>query len=345
MLKTFWRHGVPFTIRDLAKTLNLSITTVSRALDGYSDVSEKTRERVIRVAQEMGYSPSSAARQLRRRRSDAIGYILPTSSPRFSDPFYSTFLAGLCDEAAEHQIDLIVSSSPPDSDLEKAMYQRWFQSLRVDGLILNRIRLQDWRISYLSESKVPFVTLGRLPSNQDYPYVLVNERGGFERLVSHLVQKGHKRLAYVGASPTLMIQVERFAGYKRGLELSGLSYDGKLILRGNLTEEGGYSAAQKLLALPDRPTAILGCNDLTAMGILKAAQELGLQVGKDLAVAGYDGIQETAYTSPPLTTLRQPTYEIARRLAAMLITMTNGSMLNEPHVFFEPDLILRASTE
>ncbi len=338
---------MPFTIRDLAKTLNLSITTVSRALDGYSDVSDKTRERVIRAAQELGYSPSSAARQLRRKRSDAIGYILPTSSPRFSDPFFATFLAGLCDEAAEHQIDLIVSSSPPDSDLEKAMYQRWFQSLRVDGVILNRIRAQDWRIGYLADNKVPFVTLGRLPSHPDYPYILVNERGGFERLVTYLVQKGHKRVAYVGASPTLMIQVERFAGYKKGLELNGISYDGKLVVRGNLTEEGGYAAAQKLLALPDRPTAILGCNDSTAMGILKAAQELGLQVGKDLAIAGYDGIQETAYTNPPLTTLHQPTYEIARRLAGMLITITkgNGDLLSQPDVVLEPELILRGSTE
>ncbi len=196
---------MPVTIRDLARTLNLSITTVSRALDGYSDVSEKTRQRVILTAQQLGYSPSSAARQLRRKRSDAIGYILPTSSPRFSDPFFATFLAGLCDEAAEHQIELIVSSSPPDSDLEKAMYQRWFQSLRVDGVILNRIRAQDWRIRYLAENKVPFVTLGRLPSHQDSPFILVNERGGFERLVTYLIQKGHKRVAYVGASPDLMI--------------------------------------------------------------------------------------------------------------------------------------------
>jgi LacI family transcriptional regulator len=335
---------MPFTIRDLAKKVNLSISTVSRALDGYNDVSEKTRERVIHAAHEMGYSPSSAARQLRRKRSDAIGYILPTSSPRFSDPFYSTFVTGLCDEAAEHRIDLIVSSSPPDSDLEKTMYQRWFQSLRVDGLILNRIRLQDWRINYLSENKVPFVTLGRIHSNQDYPYILVNERGGFERLVTHLAKKGHKRLAYVGAAPNLMIQVERFAGYQSGLEIAGLSYDGKLVLRGNLIEEGGYSAAQKLLALPDPPTAILGCNDLTAIGILKAAQELGLLVGKDVAVTGYDGIQETAYTNPPLTTLSQPTYEIARRLAGMLISLANGNFLNEPQVVIEPDLILREST-
>ena len=315
---------MPFTIRDIAKKLDLSITTVSRALDGYSDVSESTRSRVIQAAQEMGYTPSSAARQLRRRHADAIGYILPTSSPRFSDPFYAAFLTGISDEAAEHQIDLIVSSSPPESDLEKAIYQRWFQSVRVDGMLLNRIRLQDWRINFLAENKVPFVTLGWTPANQDYPFVVVNERGGFERLVTHLVEKGHQRLAYIGAAPNLMIQIERCNGYKRGLEQASLSYDENYVLEGDLTEDGGYQAAKKLLALSKPPTAILGCNDLTAIGALKAAQELGLQVGKDLAIAGYDGIQETASTNPPLTTLRQPTYEIARQLANMLILMTQG---------------------
>lgn len=336
---------MPFTIRDLAKKLNLSITTVSRALDGYSDVAESTRARVIQAAQEIGYVPSSAARQLRRHHADAIGYILPTSSPRFSDPFYASFLTGICDEAAEHQIDLIVSSSSPDSNIEKGMYRRWFQSMRVDGLILNRIRLQDWRIEYLTNNKVPFVTLGRTASDQDYPYIFVNERGGFEQLVAHLVEKGHQRLAYIGAAPNLMIQIERFTGYKSGLEQAGISYDQNLVLEGDLTEEGGYQAAKKLLALAKPPTAILGCNDLTAIGALKAAHEANLLVGKDLAIAGYDGIQETATTNPPLTTLRQPTYEIARRLAGMLISITKGNPLNEPHVLVEPDLILRASTE
>jgi LacI family transcriptional regulator len=335
---------MPITIRDLAKKLNLSITTVSRALDGYSDVAENTRSQVIRVAQEMGYAPSSAARQLRRGRADAIGYILPTSSPRFSDPFYSDFLAGLCDEAAEHQIDLIVSSSPPESDLEKAMYQRWFQSVRMDGIILNRIRLQDWRINYLLENKVPFATLGWIPSHQGYPYILVNERGGFERLVMYLATKGHKRLAYIGAPSNLIIQVERLAGYRQGLEHSGISYDEKLVLESNLTEEGGYSAAKKLFILSDPPSAILGCNDLTAMGILKAAKEFGFQIGKNLAVAGYDGIRETEFTDPPLTTLRQPTYEIARRLATTLISITRGNHDISPRIVIEPELILRAST-
>ena len=143
---------MPVTIRDLAKKLNLSITQVSRALGGYSDVSATTREKVIEAAQEMGYEPSYAARQLRRKRADAIGFILPTSSPRFSDPFYANFLAGLCDEAAEHHVELIVSSCPPDSSLEQSMYQHWFQSARVDGLVLNRVRIHDNRVEFLAKS-------------------------------------------------------------------------------------------------------------------------------------------------------------------------------------------------
>ncbi|NMB89619.1 MAG: LacI family transcriptional regulator, partial [Chloroflexi bacterium] len=136
---------MPITIRELAEKLNLSITTVSRALDGYRDVAEETRQRVVQEAKEMGYEPSYAARQLRRKRTDAIGYILPTHAPQFSDPFYSDFLAGLCDETAQQQYDLTISSCPPDSEQEESQYHRWVQSQRVDGLVLNRVRLQDWR--------------------------------------------------------------------------------------------------------------------------------------------------------------------------------------------------------
>jgi DNA-binding LacI/PurR family transcriptional regulator len=254
-------------------------------------------------------------------------------------------LTGLCDEAADQKIDLIVSSGSPDSEIEKLLYKRWIQSVRVDGVIINRIRVNDWRVDYLTQNKIPFVTLGYNASVQGYPYIAVNERGGFEKLVLHLVNKGHKRLAYIGASPLLMIQAERFTGYKRGLELSGLAFDQNLVIEGDLTEEGGYNAALKLFTQPDPPTAILGCNDLTAMGVLKAAKLAGIEVGKSLAVTGYDGIRETDYTNPALTTLRQPTYEIARRLAGMLIEMIKGNPIDEPHLMIEPVLILRASSE
>jgi LacI family transcriptional regulator len=336
---------MPVTIRDLAKKLELSITQVSRALGGYSDVSESTREKVIQAAREMGYEPSYAARQLRRKRADAIGFILPTSSPRFSDPFYANFLTGLCDEAAQHHVDLVVSSCPPDSDLEKTMYQRWFQSMRVDGLVINRVRTHDWRVDYLAENNMPFVTLGLPDTRLEFPALRVNERHGFERLVLHLKDKGHSRIAFIGGPTELIIQRERFGGYLSGLNTAGLIYDDQLVLQADLTEDNGYLAAQTLLTDPNPPTAILGCNDQIAIGALRAAKEAGYKVGAEFAIAGYDGIREGAYTDPPLTTLYQPTYEIARRLVNMLMMVINHQPLEPTHPMLEPELILRASTE
>jgi LacI family transcriptional regulator len=336
---------MPVTIRDLASKLGLSITQVSRALGGYSDVSESTREKVIRAAHEMGYEPSYAARQLRRKRSDAIGFILPTSSPRFSDPFYANFLAGLCDEAAEHQVDLVVSSCPPDSDLEKSMYQRWFQSARVDGIVINRVRNNDWRVEYLWENHMPFVTLGIPKTSLNFPAIKVNELNGFKCMVQHLAEKGHKRIAYIGGPAELVIQSERFSGYKEGMQASGLDYDPRLVLSTELTEDGGYAAAKTLMVSPNPPTAILGCNDQIAIGALRVAKEFGMKIGAEFSIAGYDGIREAEYTDPPLTTITQPTYEIARRLVKMLIAEILNQQLNASRPVLEPELILRASTE
>ena len=332
------------TIRDLAEKLNLSITTVSRALDGYSDVSEETRKRVIEAAQMLGYEPSYAARQLRRKRTDAIGYILPNSSPSFSDPFNVNFLTGLCDEAAVQELDLMVTSCPSESEQEKHQYRRWVQSRRVDGIILNRTRINDWRIGYLSENAVPFVTLGKENPEAAYPHIEISDTQGVMDLVTHLVQKGHRRIAFIGSAPNLVIHIDRFNGYMSGLEAARFPFDPELVEPGDLSEAGGYSAARKLLALPDPPTAILGINDLTALGILQAAKEKGLYVGTELAIAGYDGIKETQYTNPPITTLHQPTYEIARELSRMLVKVIKGEKLEDNCVTIKPKLIIRAST-
>ncbi len=335
---------MPVTIRDVAKRLKLSITTVSRALDGYDDVADATRERVIRAAREMGYAPSRAARQLRRKRADAIGYILPTSKPRFADPFFSEFIAGLGDEAAMHNLDLLVSTAAPGEATERQMYERWAQSRRVDGIVLSRMRLKDWRVKYLAEANFPFVALGHTNLAIDFPHIEVDGRSGFKALVSHLVERGHRRIAFIGAPTDLALQVDRFAGYRQGLAAAGLPFDESLVAEGNLTRVGGYEATQRLLTLPEPPTAIMGANDLTAIGVIRAARERELVVGRGLAVTGYDGIEDAEHTSTPLTTLNQPVYDIARQLIRMLIVLIQGGVLEQRHVLLQPELIIRAST-
>src|SRR5512146_1362222 len=175
MKKTYNREGnqkrfgvsMTVTIHNLADKLHLSITTVSRALDGYADVAEETRQRVIQAAQAMGYEPNYSARQLRRKRTDTVGYILPSSSPQFTDPFYIDFLSGLCDEVASQHLDLLVTSCPPGSESEKEQYRRWTQSRRVDGMVFNRVRLHDWRLEFLAQNNIPFVSLEKSDAAKD----------------------------------------------------------------------------------------------------------------------------------------------------------------------------------
>lgn len=335
---------MPVTIRDVAEKLKLSITTVSRALDGYDDVSEATRQRVIEMAREMGYVPNRAARQLRKQRTETIGYILPASSPRFSDPFFSEFIAGLGDEAARNNYDLLISTAQPEEGTERLVYQRWAHGHRVDGYILNRMRLRDWRVQYLTQMNVPFVTLERTLDVTDAPSIEINGQAGIRRLVDYLTRQGHEHIAYIGAASELAIQADRYSGFRQGLQEAALTLQPDLVKEGDLTRQGGLKAAQKLLSASTRPSAIICINDLTAIGAIQAATELGFVVGKDIAITGFDGIEAAEHTQPPLTTLNQPINVIARDLVRLLLAEIRGEPISERHIQIVPELIIRAST-
>ena len=335
---------MPVTIRDVAKQLNLSITTVSRALDGYADVSDATRERVIRAAQEMGYVPDHIARQLRRHKSETIGYILPANTPRFTDPFFSTFIAGLGNEATLHNYDLLVSTATPADESERQLYQRWVHARRVDGFVLNRLHLHDWRVQYLAQEGFPFVTLERTLDEFEYDSVEVNNMAGMVELIKHLADLGHRRIAYIGASANLALEADRFAGFRAGLEAAGIPFVENLLTEGDLTRAGGYLATKSLLKRISPPTAIACVNDLTAIGAIKAAIEHGFEVGKDLAITGFDGIEEAENTQPPLTTLSQPIYEIACQLVQLLLNRIDKKSSKSQRIQLSPQLIIRPST-
>lgn len=332
------------TIREVAKKLNLSITTVSRALDGYDDVAERTRNLVVKTAQEMGYAPNRAARQLRRRQTDTLGYVVPSNSAGFADSFFSEFIAGLGDEASVHNYDLLVTTAPPASSSEKSQYQRWVQGGKVDGVVVNRIYLDDWRLQYLAEQGVPYVSLERSMSNLDFVGVEADSFNGFLELMAYLINQGHSRIAYIGGDVELKIENDRHSGYEAGLKAAHIALSPALVTRANLTSEGGYQAAEHLLMLATPPTAIVCINDLTAIGAMHAAHNHGLKVGRDIAIAGFDGIADAAHTQPPLTTLDQPVYDIARQLTKMLLSLITGETLQERQVKIQPKLLIREST-
>lgn len=329
------------TIHDVAKRLDLSITTVSRALDGYDDVAESTRQLVISTARKLGYTPNRAARQLRRQKAETIGFILPAGAQHFAEPFFTEFIAGLGNELASRNYDLLVSAVASEND-EREMYQRWANGGKVDGFILNRLRLKDWRVKFLTKQHLPFATLDYSGEGR-YPCIRVDGAEGFVELLEHIHKNGFRKFAFIGGPENLVNQAERLEWFRQAIQFHGLVLDEKLITTADLTSAGGFQLAIELLSLPDPPDAILCVNDETAFGVLHAAHRQGLTIGRQLAVAGFDGVQDAKHSEPPLTTLDIPVFDIARQLVDMLLKTIVGDMVSSP-VFIKPNLLIRPST-
>jgi LacI family transcriptional regulator len=332
------------TLKDLATELGLSITTVSRALAGYGDVAEATRQRVLQAAQEMGYVPDVTARRLQKGRTDTIGFVIPTFGPRFSDPYFSELLAGIGNAAARHNFDLLVSTRPPDTPEEDAAYRRMSEGRLADGLLLVRTRVRDRRLAFLAEIGFPFVAFGRSDLEVDFPYVDEDGFRGFELAGQHLIDLGHRRLAFIAAPENLMFSKYRRAGLEAVLQHNSLSLPPELCIVSDLTQQGGFEAMNQLLDLSPPPTAVVACNDLMALGAISAAQARSLVVGRDVAVVGFDDIPLAQYSHPPLTTVRQPIYDIGRQVCDMLICLIEGEELTERHILLEPALVVRESS-
>jgi LacI family transcriptional regulator len=332
------------TLRDIATELGLSITTVSRALCGYGDVAEATRQRVVLAAEEMGYVPDVTARRLQKGRTDTIGVVIPTSGPRFSDPYFSELLAGIGNEAARHNFDLLVSTRPPDTEEEEAAYRRMVEGRLVDGLLVVRTRAQDRRIAYLAGVGFPFVAFGRSDLDVEFPYVDEDGYRGLELVIQHVLDLGHRQLALILSPQNLMFSVYRRAGAEAVLERHGLSVAPEYTLVGDLTQGGGYEATRKLLSLNPPPTAVIACNDLMALGAISAAQKQGLVVGRDIVITGFDDIPLAEHSHPSLTTVHQPIYDIGRRICDMLIGLIQGRELSNGHILLQPELIVRESS-
>jgi len=339
--KTFRKQTM--SIRDIAKRLNLSITTVSRALDGYPDVSEETRKRVLQVAEEMGYSPNYAARDLRRQKTDAIGFIRPYTSSRFADLDLSEFLSGLGDEAVLQNVDVFVSSAPEGEAEEIKVYKRWAQSRKVDGFILTHIRFDDRRIQFLRANGIPFSALEYSNPQPGYPNVEILGEEAVSGLIDHLVYKGFRRIGFIGGPDELRLQRDRFNGFLAGLRKNEIPFDSQLIRTSNMTSTEGHRLTKELLALPEPPNAIVCINDETAFGALHAAHEKHLRIGMDIAITGFDGVQSAQFTEPPLTTLDIPAYTIARHLVAILVESRRDMTKAVPKITIKPKLLIRES--
>jgi LacI family transcriptional regulator len=332
------------TLKDIAEKSGFSLTTVSRALGGFDDVAESTRAYIQEVADELGYVPNLTARRLKQQRTGTLGFISPTVDPRLTDPFFTELIAGFGNQAARAEYDLLVSTHAPGSKSETQAYLRAARGGWVDGLLVVRTREQDPRIALLLEHDFPFVAFGRTAGADAFSYVDEDSQAGIDRLVRHFIELGHDHIAFIAPPLGLMFGRHRREAFFRTMLAAGLTVEPRWVVSGDLTRRSGRRAAERLLAQHPRPTAIIGGNDLMAIGAMQAIKAAGLRVGRDVAVGGFDDIPLAAHTAPPLTTLRQPIYEIAYRMAEMLIDHLTNPPDELRQEILEPELVIRASS-
>jgi LacI family transcriptional regulator, galactose operon repressor len=330
------------TIKDIAQRVGKSTTTVSRALNDYSDISPETKAMIHQVANEMGYSPNTLAQRLQKQRTDTLAFILPTFGPRFSDPFFSEFLAGIGNKAAQYGFDLLVATRPP-GETEMDAYRFNIQGHRTDGFIIVRTRRNDPRIEFLKQTGFPFVAFGRTLDSDDFPYVDEDGEFGMSLVIDYLYQLGHRRIACLLPPEDLTFAYYRRRGIEQKSQQLALTPDQIRLEVSDLTQRGGYQVTQALLDHEHSPTAIVACNDLMAFGAMSAAQDRGLEVGKDISITGFDDIPLAEHSHPPLTTVHQPVYQIGGMVTEMLVKKIRGQALENERVLLQPSLIVRSS--
>jgi LacI family transcriptional regulator len=334
---------MPVTLKDIAKQVGKSVPTVSRALGDYADISLATRREVQRVAREMGYEPSVAARNLQRKRTDAIALIMPPARHlRFSDPFFGEFISGVVERTGQHGFTLTISTDT--SDDPRVLYLKQIRSRHADGFIIVRTRRQDERIALLREHKVPFVAFGRVEGLNDFSFVDEDGAAGVRQAVEHLLGLGHRRLACIAEPLTLTKSYHRVTGFWQALAANGIDRDDELFVEANFRQQSGERAAEQLLSLAEPPTAIVACNDLLALGAMNAIRKRGMEVGRDVSITGFDDIMLAEYANPGLTTVHLPAAAMGAQVADMLVQCIRSEVPTVEQVIVDPTFVQRAST-
>ncbi|MGH1329384.1 MAG: LacI family DNA-binding transcriptional regulator [Paracoccaceae bacterium] len=275
-------------LKQLSAHLGLSQTTVSRALNGYPEVSEATRQRVQSEARRVNYRPDTRAKGLATGRTMSIGHVIPISTKHeIVNPIFADFIAGAGEIYAQNGYDMHLSVVA-DTD-EAKMYRDLATKGSVDGIIVHGPRADDPRIKLLEEIGMPFAVHGRTgTADESYSWVDVDNLGAFEMATEYLVAQGHRRIALINGIEQMDFAMRRREGYEKVHELHGLAVDPALLFSSEMTEHYGYASTGKLLDLPEPPSALLISSIITAIGARRAIQERGLVLGKDISIVTHD---------------------------------------------------------
>ncbi|UCH25688.1 MAG: LacI family DNA-binding transcriptional regulator [Trueperaceae bacterium] len=332
---------MPVTIKDISKHLGLSVSTVSKALNGYPDVAAKTRSAVLAATEQLGYQPSATARNLRRQRTDKIGVVHPVKS--FESETFVGFFRGLVYAAQDFGYNLNLYTAP---ESDSAALQRICRGREVDGMILigtGIAGVQEASMALLEREGIPFVVLGNPVEDSNVSFVAPDNRGGALAVMQHLIELGHQRIGYIARPDDPENNAQRFEGYRQALAEAGIDFDDTLITEAPYTPYSGMGAMRVLLELPKPPSAIFAFNDHVAIDASRTVLQRDLQIPEDLAVAGFDNIPSSLVASPALTTVHQPQIEMGKQALEVLLALIGGRD-DVQRLTYQTELIVRAST-
>jgi len=326
------------SIKDIARLANVSHSTVSRALHQSPLVNLKTAAKIRRIAAKSGYRPSAVARSLVTSKTHTLGVVVTS----IADPFVAEVVGGIEEEANAHDYSVFLADSNADPQREVKVVQS-FEERRVDGIVVTASRVGALYAPMLSQLRIPIVLLNNQQPGEFAHSVMIANFEASRSAVQHLLQLGHKRIAYIGDRLGYSSDSERFSGYRSSLDGADIAFLPGFVVHGNGKPEGGESAMERLLALADLPTAVFCYNDMTALGALRAIRMHGLRVPEDISILGFDDLLLAQYTDPPLTTIRQPKHEMGRLAMQVMLKLLTGAD-TEQKIRVPGELIIRQST-
>lgn len=332
------------TIKDIAKVAGVSVTTVSRALNGYSDVSNKTRQRIMDVAKELNYSPNTVARSLVMKKSKTIGLLVSNMNrDGVKDNFTFEVLCGINQASADSEYDLVLFSTTSTKQREKT-YTQLCRERRVDGVIIQGIRTDDPYLEEVVQSDIPCVLIDIPIESNTVGYVTTDNVSGARDAVKHLIDRGHRKIGMINGHSHADVSIRRLQGYREALYEHSLDIRMDWVRTGDFVEDKAEDATLELLNEYPEITALFCASDLMAFGAIKAIKRMGKRVPEDIAVIGYDDILLASYASPTLSTIRQDKYRLGWEAALLLIGMLEGEATQHARII-DTELILRESSK
>ncbi|MET3105251.1 LacI family transcriptional regulator [Oxalobacteraceae bacterium GrIS 2.11] len=323
-------------LKDLAKELGISETTVSRALNGYPEVSAKTRDRVLAAAKLAGYRPNPMARSLASGRTNVVGIIHPLQN-ELADPMFMQIVGGMAEALETRQMDLIIA--PVSEANELRAYQHMVNGRRVDGLIVSRTRLYDERVAYLANQGLPFVAHGRTRVNEQHAWFDYDNESGMRLAVEHILKHGHRRVGLISAPLDMNFARQRFDSFKLTLQQAGLTPNPDHLIDGVNDRRSGYLAMQQLLGGTFPPTAVIVDNHMSGVGAMRALLDVGVRVGKNMSLIVW-GRMEDSIAGHNVTTIEHPDPDKAGiKMVEMLLELQNGTDPAQLQELWQPVLL------